>query len=531
MKKIVPSMVRKQLERVLAGPEFVTSKKLKQFLSYVVEQSLNGHPDKITQYAIAVEALGYGTNFDPNTIPNVRVLARRLRRALDQYYTRNSGRDPIRIDIPKGSYTPVFLDNPTVSKAHISSECPPPASEHTALDVTDPTIAVVMFEDLNAIDKNSYIARGLTTEILVSLTRFSELSVLGPLDQKPDKRIDFKKIGNEYGASFILRGWIRSLKENIRINAFLTDASNGTKLWAQTFDFDLDKTSLFEIEDQVTEQIVGVVADGLGIIFRKIRTDSYHKYIKVSEFSEAVLLYNNMWATLAPQDFSNALLAVNKVLEKQPANALMLALKSNIYYGDMLFDLNLNPESRSEMEALAQKACSLDPELQIARYNRVVQHGFHGRANKCIEEAKKVVDMNPNHARILAGCAIQVSSVEAYDLGWDLIERAKKLNPHYPGWYHFANYLVHLGNERYEEAWEEAQNIHIEGLYWHPIIRAAILGKIGRVKEAEVYIDEISQMKPEFSEHPKEYLKLLFVTDKHVEMIWDGLQKAGIRDV
>lgn len=50
-----------------------------------------------------------------------------------------------------------------------------------------------------------------------------------------------------------------------------------------------------------------------------------------------------------------------------------------------------------------------------------------------------------------------------------------------------------------------------------------------RLKEAEVYINEMLQIKPEFPKHPKEYIKLLFVIDDHVEMIWDGLYKAGMR--
>ena len=121
--------------------------------------------------------------------------------------------------------------------------------------------------------------------------------------------------------------------------------------------------------------------------------------------------------------------------------------------------------------------------------------------------------------------------MEAYDLGLDLIKQAKKLNPHYPGWYHFVDYLVQFSNERYEEAWDEVQNIHIEGLFWHPLLRCAILGKLGRIKEAAVYVDELVQMKPEFPKRPREYLKLLFVTEKHVEMIWDGLYMAGMREL
>ena len=531
MTDIAPDTIQPQLEKILSNSEFLASKVLSRFLRYVVEQTIDGQSGGIKQYTVAVEALGYGADFDPQSNPIVRINARKLRRALDRYYLNQDIEDPVRIDIPKGNYIPVFLDNPTASKAPVSSECPPCVPEHATHSLSEPSIAVVMFENLHGKDEESFLARGLTSEILISLTRFSELSVLGPLVETEGKPIDLYQICHEHGARFALQGWVRGQGSKIRITTDLADASSGANVWGKTFEYDLEKTSLFEIEDQVSSQVAGVVADGLGIIFRKIKADSYHKYIRVSEFTESVLLYNNMWATLAPQDFKNALLAINKALDKQPENALLLALKSNIFYGDVIFELELFPESRSEMEPLALKASSLDPDLQIARYNLVVQHGFHGRVKPCIEEAQKVVAMNPSHARILAGCAVQTASVEAYDLGRDLVERAKNLNPHYPSWYHFVDYLIHFGNERYEKAWAEVQHIHIEGLFWHPLLRAAPLGKLGRVKEAAVYIDELVQMKPEFPKRPTDIIKLLFVTEKHVEMIWDGLYKAGMKEL
>jgi len=110
----------------------------------------------------------------------------------------------------------------------------------------------------------------------------------------------------------------------------------------------------------------------------------------------------------------------------------------------------------------------------------------------------------------------------------ELIEKAKRLNPHYPGWYFFINYVVNFHNEQYELAWADTQLIHVEGLLWHPIFRAAVLGKLSRVDEAKPFIDELLQIKTDFRQRPREYIRRLFVTDEHVDMIWDGLLKAGI---
>jgi len=56
------------------------------------------------------------------------------------------------------------------------------------------------------------------------------------------------------------------------------------------------------------------------------------------------------------------------------------------------------------------------------------------------------------------------------------------------------------------------------------------LGKLGRANEAKPFVDELLQIKPDFPQQPREYIRRLFVTDEHVDMIWDGLLKAGIQD-
>lgn len=118
--------------------------------------------------------------------------------------------------------------------------------------------------------------------------------------------IDFYKISHEYGARFVLQGCVRSQGSRIRITTDLTDASTGNKQWGQTFEYDLEKTSLFEIEDAVASQVAGVVADGLGVIFRKLHSETYHEHLKLSDVTMAVLKYNNVWSTHAPEDWQMA---------------------------------------------------------------------------------------------------------------------------------------------------------------------------------------------------------------------------------
>lgn len=196
--------------------------------------------------------------------------ASRLRRALDKYYLTQGAEDPIRVELPKGGYVPVFFDNSATLVAPGASTSPAPVAAGTPLDSSDPTIAVFMFENLNKADETSYLATGLTNEILIALTKFTPLQVKGPLVQAEDRAtgsaIDLEKIHRDYGASFALQAWVRGQGSRIRISVDLTDASTGSKQWGRTFEYDLEESSLFDIEDEVTSQVAGVVADGLGII-------------------------------------------------------------------------------------------------------------------------------------------------------------------------------------------------------------------------------------------------------------------------
>lgn len=100
--------VRAAVERLATSRQLRTSLRLVAFLRYVVERALTGHADRIKSYTIAVEALGRDANFDPGADPIVRVEAGRLRRALAHYYAGPGRDDPVVIELPRGSYVPLF---------------------------------------------------------------------------------------------------------------------------------------------------------------------------------------------------------------------------------------------------------------------------------------------------------------------------------------------------------------------------------------------------------------------------------------
>lgn len=90
-----------------SGP-FVQSKRRRQFLEYVVSETLSGRGERLKGYSIALEVFGRRASFDAASDSIVRVEAARLREKLGEYYATDGRYDPVRIVLPKGSYTPVI---------------------------------------------------------------------------------------------------------------------------------------------------------------------------------------------------------------------------------------------------------------------------------------------------------------------------------------------------------------------------------------------------------------------------------------
>ena len=109
--------IRRERDRVIAHPVLAKSPQLANFLTFIVEETLAGHGDRLKAYTIATDALGRDANFDPQTDPIVRVEAGRLRRALEHYYAGDGRDDPVIIELPLGHYVPVFRANTAIHRA------------------------------------------------------------------------------------------------------------------------------------------------------------------------------------------------------------------------------------------------------------------------------------------------------------------------------------------------------------------------------------------------------------------------------
>jgi hypothetical protein len=100
--------INDQLERILNTPPLVSSPSLSRFLRYVVEETVAGRSGAIKEYTLGLNVFDRGEEFNPRLDPIVRVQARNLRSRLEKYYETQGADDPVRIELPKGTYVPVF---------------------------------------------------------------------------------------------------------------------------------------------------------------------------------------------------------------------------------------------------------------------------------------------------------------------------------------------------------------------------------------------------------------------------------------
>jgi len=127
---VTEEQVREELSRVLACHEFRASKRSQDFLRYVVENTLQGHGDMLKERTIGIEVFGRPTSYDPSDDATVRVKAGEVRKRLGLYYSDQGAHNPVRIELPSGTYIPEFhlVNGPPFAPSALYADATPAAA-------------------------------------------------------------------------------------------------------------------------------------------------------------------------------------------------------------------------------------------------------------------------------------------------------------------------------------------------------------------------------------------------------------------
>ncbi|WP_223537681.1 winged helix-turn-helix domain-containing tetratricopeptide repeat protein [Pseudomonas sp. GL-B-16] len=126
-----------------------------------------------------------------------------------------------------------------------------------------PSITVLPFQNLSGDPEQEYFADGVVEDIIAALSRIRWLFVIARNSSFTYKgqAVDAQGVGQELGVRYVLEGSVRKCGNKLRITGQLIDATSGTHIWAERFEGLLD--DIFELQDQITESVVGAIAPQL----------------------------------------------------------------------------------------------------------------------------------------------------------------------------------------------------------------------------------------------------------------------------
>ena len=105
--------------RICSSSQFRRAPKLRDFLTYVVEQTLQSRGDSLNEHQIGQTVFGRAEDYSPSEDNVVRAHARQLRVNLGEYFSATGKDEPLVLEIPKGTYVPVFSPRASVPEAPV----------------------------------------------------------------------------------------------------------------------------------------------------------------------------------------------------------------------------------------------------------------------------------------------------------------------------------------------------------------------------------------------------------------------------
>ena len=527
--ELIPAAIRSQLDRILQSSQFRGSDKQREFLSFVVNETLADRASQLKGYTIAVAVYGRKEGFDPQVDPIVRVEAGRLRRALEHYYLTAGENDPVRIEIPKGGYVPTFH----------SPQLKPPATktiaaqQQSGLSAEEPSIAVMPLINLAGDEGKDYFTDGLTEELTAELARYQEFQVIASQSTMRFKGrdIDPRDVGRNLGVRFILGGSVRKDLKTFKVTIHLLDTLTAKQIWGESYKRDQTATDLIAVQEDIAHNVVGAVADQYGLITRRLSKESRKKAPAGLEVYDAILRFYHYETVLTPQAFEKAMAALEQAVEIDPEYGLAWAMLGHLHADNFALGFCEIEAPLEKALTFAQKAVALAPQNQFVQDALTLVYFHKGDKELFLQHAEQTLALNPNSPYIVGVAGWHMALYGEWKRGLGLLKKGIQLNPYYPTWFHLAFYMDCYNRGDYENALTEALQFNYPELYLDPLMRAAALAHLDKPKEAGTAIDQLLRLDPDFERRGRLLISRYLKVDDLVEKIIEGLQKAGASDI
>ncbi len=412
----------------------------------------------------------------------------------------------------------------------IPSPQPLTPSTQAVLPLPDkPSLAVLPFTNISGDTEQEYFSDGLTEDLITDLSRLSGLFVIARTSTftYKGKAVKVEEIGRELGVQYVLEGSVRKVDTQVRINAQLIDATTGGHLWSERYDRPL--TDIFALQDDITQKIVAALEVKLTkgehehLVHRT--TDNLEAYDYLLRGRTYYFRYTKETNAQARQMFERA-------FALDPAYADACAFLGFTYWLEWVLQWSPNPpQSLERFAGLAHQALALDDSLPLphaAVGNVYLWKDQH--YEQAVAELQKAVSLAPNNADVYWVLAEGLNMAGRHEEALAPIQKAMRLNPHYPANYPFNLGWAYDGTGQIEAAlaaYKRAVNLNPDFLATH-LHLADLYSELGREAEARAEAAEILRISPHFS--VEEFRQNDAHADRaRLERLVANLRKAGLK--
>ena len=487
-------------------------------------ETLSGRENKLKNYTIGRDIFNRDEDFNPELDPIVRIQIGRLRTSLNKYYMGEGKNDALRIFIPKGKYVPSFIE-----QVEADSESPEIIEEIDKDPSLVPSILVLPFENLTGQKDREYFIHGFSEELSITLSGYRYLKIVGYRGGYTPDTDDINAILKKLNPRFLVTGSVREKSGEVKISVRLIDTISNEQLWCEQFKRKLSSENMITIQEDIARETVLIIGHEFGIIPHRIKFDFKKKKPTELETYEAILQYYYFHAHRTAENAAAAFSALEHAIVKEPDNGTTRAMLANLYGDAYQLGYSKDENNIKKMSELSRKAVELEPDNQLVRIVSAWTYFVQDEKERFLMEMEKALALKPRSPFRIGACGFYLCLYGEWEKGKPLLDKAMAHSIGYPSWYYGATTLYYYRLNEYDKAYEEALKYDIPGLFWGPLLRAAVLGQLGRKADAENEIFILHNLVPEFKNMTHHLISRYVKEEKDVEHIIEGLNKAGMK--
>jgi adenylate cyclase len=480
------SEVVHQLTKVLGSAAMGKSPRSRDFLAYIVTETLAGRSERLSERTIGRWALGRADTFDGRFDASVRVRASRVRKSLEEYYADEGRGDRLRIELPLGAYVPRFVRS-------VPTEVPSIAVDKD-MDLTVVVLKFAVSGDTQA----DLVATTIGEMIAHRLATFPGLRVVGPASARSQNP---RLIGRELRGRFVLQGSVGARDGLVRLSARLTDASQGDVVWAATETVDAATLRGFEVEEHWAAGVAAELGDYAGVVYRRAAQQPSPS-VEPGEYA-ARLAFQAYIAAGDPASLLAADEALATAMEAGLRSPVILAMRGSTRAVRAAYGMSEDAQADlAAAEQLARASLAEDPgnghAHTVLGTVALTRHQWDSARRHAADAART----SPGNPTLLATAGTLLANAGDWEQGVALLREALRLNPQHPGYMHTLLAQDRIMADDDAAALAEASLIHDPGRIGGPLFRAMALAGLGHTEQAHHEMAAVLELDPTFLDDP-----------------------------